>query len=256
MIICLAALEDTLKNFLEKCPDEHLDYGLVSYFYIRNDEHLENILKKINKKLFIDSGAHSFQHGTKVDFDKYTEEYAEFIKRWTNHPKIEGFFEMDVDNVLGYEKVKQLRSVLENASDKIIPVWHNNRGVDEFVKMCEENSGKRISITGFANNDIKDSQYNFFINEAHKHNCKIHILGLTRFELIQSLNLGKYDSVDSSSWKQTGIFGGINLPTKDKKIYRLKSLEGSTAHYKLFIASNFITARKMQLLYEDIDQSV
>lgn len=256
MIICLAALENAHHYFLNDIPDGHLDYGLVSFYYLSNEEHFEKILAKINKKIFIDSGAHSFQHGTKVDFDEYTKKYAEFIKKYTDNPKVEGFFEMDVDNVIGYEKVKELRSVLEAVSDKIIPVWHNNRGVDDFIEMCEKYSGRRIAITGFANNDIKDGQYNLFINEAHKHNCKIHVLGLTRFELIKTLNLGKYDSVDSSSWKQTGIFGGINLPTKDKNVYRVKSLEGLKAPCGDFITANYITARKLQLDYEDIDQAI
>ena len=42
---------------------------------------------------------------------------------------------MDVDNIIGYEKVLELRKILLEATDKIIPVWHKNRGIDEFKKM-------------------------------------------------------------------------------------------------------------------------
>ena len=254
MEVCLATLE-TSDYILEHLEKEELKFGLVSYYYLKNDL-IDTILTKISKKLLIDSGAHSFQHGKKVDFDKYTEEYAEFIKKYTDNPKIEGFFEMDVDNVIGYEKVLELRKKLEAVSDKIIPVWHNNRGIDDFVNMCKKYTGKKIAITGFANNDIKDSQYNLFINTAHKYGCKIHILGLTRYELIKSLNLGKDDSVDSSSWKQTAIFGGINLPTKNDNIYRFESVEGMKTNYKKYIYLNYLTAKEIQDRYENVDQSI
>lgn len=258
MIIYLAAIEYStgLKSIYPKIKDHYLKYGLVSFFYLKSQEELDNILKKVDY-LLIDSGAHSFQHGMKVDFDEYTFEYMQFIKRNTNNPQIIGFFEMDVDNVLGYEKVLKYREVLESVSDKIIPVWHNNRGVDDFIDMCKKYSGKKISITGFANNDITDGQYNLFLNTAHKYNCSVHILGMTRFELIQDLNLGKNDSVDSSSWKQTGIFGGINVVSQDYKWYRLKCFEDMrNIHYMTYMGMNFEAAKRIQDNYLDLDNSV
>lgn len=255
MRICLAATEMS-ENLLKLRPDNDLNYGLASYYYLRDDKHLNLILSKIKESLLIDSGAHSFQHGKKVDFIKYTKEYAEFIKRNTNNPKIEGFFEMDIDNVVGYEKVLEYRKILENVSDKIIPVWHNNRGIDDFVDMCKKYTGKKIAITGFANNDIKDSQYNLFINTAHKYGCKIHILGLTRYELIKDLNLGLDDSVDSSSWRQTAIFGGVNLPLNNKTIYKLSALEGMKIKFDKYLILNYFTAKIIQEMYEKEDYSI
>ncbi|MDY5929885.1 MAG: hypothetical protein SPJ27_07615 [Candidatus Onthovivens sp.] len=258
MIICLASLEFStgLKCIYEQIDDHYLKFGLVSFYYLKNQQELEQILTKVDY-LLIDSGAHSFQHGTKVNFDEYTHLYANFIKRNTDNKRILGFFEMDIDNVVGYEKVLEYRKVLEKVSDKIIPVWHNNRGVDEFIKMCEEHRGKRIAITGFANNDITDGQYNLFINEAHKHNCYIHILGLTRFDLIKELNLGLYDSVDSSSWKQTGIYGGLDVVKKKFNLNRLSCFEGlRNVHYSNFLSLNFEAAKRIQDNYLNIDNSI
>ena len=127
----------------------------------------------------IDSGAHSFQKGKKVDWIKYTYEYADFIKKFDT-PNVVGYFEMDVDNIIGYDKVLELRKILESVSDKIIPVWHKNRGIEEFKKMCQEYAGKIIAITGFKNEDIKDEQYLMFLKYAKKFNCKVHCLGMTR----------------------------------------------------------------------------
>lgn len=255
MRVCLATLE-TSGQLLDKMKENELNHGLTSYYYLQGQKQLDLILSKINKSLLIDSGAHSFQHGKKVDFLAYTKEYAEFIKNNTDNPKIEGFFEMDVDNVIGYDKVLEYRKILEEVSDKIIPVWHRNRGVNDFIEMCKKYTGRKIAITGFANNDILDSQYNIFINTAHKYGCRIHILGLTRYGLIKDLNLGKDDSVDSSSWRQTGIFGGINAHLPDKTIYKCSWPEGLKIHHTNFMYVNYYTAKRIQEMYEEVDNSI
>lgn len=254
MMICLAALETNMA-ILEGLEDESLDYGLTSFFYLKDQEHFENVLKKV-KYLLIDSGAHSFQHGKKVDFDSYTEIYARFIKRNTDNPKIIGFFEMDVDNVIGYQEVLRLRKKLTAVSDKIVPVWHQNRGVDDFIKTCEEWRGRRIAVTGFKNNDITDGQYNLFINEAHRHDCMIHILGCTRYRLINNLNLGLYDSVDSSSWKQQAIYNQLMLPYHENDIKTFEFFRGINFQENSLMKTDFLVAKYMQELYKFRDQSV
>jgi hypothetical protein len=215
-------------------------------------------MSKVSDKMLIDSGAFSFQHGKgkHQSLDSYTDEYAAFIKRNTSNPKIEGFFEMDIDNVIGYDEVLRLRKKLTAVSDKIIYVWHRNRSIEEFYKMCDELKGKKVGITGFANGDISDGQYNLFINEAHRRGCKIHVLGCTRYSLIQTLNLGKEDSVDSSSWKQGAIFGDVDLPTKKGGNFKLTAFEGMKTNYKKFMMANYLTARAIQEYYYPIDNSI
>ena len=122
--------------------------------------------------------------------------------------------------------------------------------------MCKEYTGRRVSITGFANNDIKDSQYNFFINTAHKYGCNIHILGLTRFELIKTLNLGENDSTDSNSWNQAGIFGNGFLIDNDHTLYKLGVFEGLKVHHLVLRSYNFYIYKAMQEIYNKIDNSV
>ena len=121
---------------------------------------------------------------------------------------------MDVDNVIGYENVLELRKILESVTDKIIPVWHKNRGISEFKKMCKDYQGKIIAITGFKNEDIQDHQYMMFLKYAKKYNCKVHCLGMTRRKILDTV---PFDFVDSSSWKQQAIYGrvGKNKVTKE-----------------------------------------
>lgn len=255
MQVYMAAMEGNIKHILENNEDDEVEFALISYYYIKdNDEKLAQICAKC-KHILVDSGAHSFQHGIKVDFEEYTRAYAKFIRKNTNNPKIIGFFEMDVDNVIGYEKVLELRAILEAESDKIIPVWHNNRGVDDFIDMCKKYSGRRISITGFGF-DVQESQYNLFINTAHKYGCNIHILGFTRLALLQNLNMGLNDSVDSSSWVQAGIFGRIKMLNKDGTLYEFGFPKGMKISQFIIRKLNFITYNNVARWYKDIDNSV
>lgn len=217
-------------------------YILCSYYYLE-----QNIFKKILDKselMIIDSGAHSFQKGKKVDWVEYTKQYADWIKK-NDCDKIVGYFEMDVDNIIGYDKVLELRKILETASDKIIPVWHKNRGIQDFKEMCQKYSGKVIAITGFKNEDIKDEQYIMFLKYAKQHDCKVHCLGMTRKKILDNI---PFDFVDSSSWKQQAIFGRIG----NKKV----SKEFSKTSRSIVMAQSMREAMRMQEHYHKKWQSV
>lgn len=189
---------------------------LLSFYYLKQD-----IFEQIRDKselILIDSGAHSFQKGKAVDWVKYTEQYAEWIQK-NDCKKIVGYFEMDVDNIIGYDKVLELRKILESVSDKIIPVWHKNRGIDEYKKMCHDYAEKIIAVTGFKNADIKDEQYPMFLKYAKKYNCKVHCLGMTRKKM---LNKVPFDYADSSSWKQQAIYGRVGEKKVSKEFSKQK----------------------------------
>jgi hypothetical protein len=195
---------------------DRYNWMLCSFYYLKQDIFEE--IKRKSQLVLIDSGAHSFQKGKAVDWVEYTKRYAEWIKK-NDSDKMLGYFEMDVDNILGYDKVLELRKILENASDKIIPVWHKNRGIDEYKKMCRDYAGKIIAITGFKNEDIKDSQYLMFVKYAKSHNCKVHCLGMTRKKVLDKV---PFDYADSSSWKQQAIYGRVGDRKVSKEFSRQK----------------------------------
>lgn len=190
-----------------------MKWNLMSYFYIKGKVELAEYIRDNSQEVLIDSGAHSFQKGKKVDWVEYTKQYAEFIKRF-DRPNVVGYFEMDVDNIIGYDKVLELRNILESVSDKIIPVWHKNRGIEDFKKMCKDYQGKVIAVTGFKNEDIQDHQYLMFLKYAKKYNCRVHCLGMTRKKILDKV---PFDYVDSSSWVQSSIFGRIDEKGKVSK---------------------------------------
>lgn len=215
-----------------------MKYNLLSYYYIRGKPEVAEKVKNNSQLILIDSGAHSFQKGTKVNWLEYTKQYAEFIKKYDSE-KVLGYFEMDVDNIVGYDKVLELRKVLESVSDKIIPVWHKNRGIEDFKKMCADYSGRIIAITGFKNEDIKDEQYLMFLKYARRSGCRVHCLGMTRKKILDSV---PFDFVDSSSWKQQAIFGRVG----GQKV----SKEFSKTQRRKVIFASYIEGMKMQIKYE------
>ena len=128
------------------------------YDYISKKKILDKYLsfRSLSDLILIDSGAHTFHTAQNIDFEKYTYEYADFIKK-TDNPKVTGYFEMDIDNRIGYKKVLKLREILDETSDKIIPVWHKNRGFKNYKKMCRNYDYVSISclpIEGIPNKDL------------------------------------------------------------------------------------------------------
>lgn len=215
-------------------------WNLMSYYYLRSDANHAVRVRDNSDLVMIDSGAHSFQKGVKVDWEKYTRDYAEFIREF-DKPNVVGYFEMDVDNIIGYDRVKQLRKILQLESgheEKIIPVWHKNRGVPEFHRMCEEHSGQTIAITGFKNEDIRDDQYLMFLKAAKSYGCKVHCLGMTRREVLDKV---PFDYVDSSSWVQSAVYGRVGK----RKVARSFS---KTNRADVFTAS-YLEAMKLQRHY-------
>lgn len=203
MKVFISGLESSEKNIINFCLINNIKipFLLTSYFYLRKKPELLNKFLMVSDQILIDSGAHSFQKGKKVKWVDYTKQYANFIKH-NDSDKIVGYFEMDVDNVIGYDNVLKLRKILENTSKKIIPVWHKNRSIDDFNEICKMYNW--VAITGFKNEDILDNQYLQFIKVANKYNTKIHCLGFTRVSLMDKI---PFYSVDSSTWKQAGNYG-------------------------------------------------
>lgn len=247
----MAGMEASLKEIQQ----DHCKFGLLS-FYSLTQKNWPIILEHIDH-ILVDSGAYTFQRGKSVDFDEFVDRYYNFIRENTNNPKITGFFEMDIDNIVGYEKVLEYRRKLESVSDKIIPVWHGNRGIPDYIEMCKKYSGRRIAITALGE-DIDTGQYNLFINTAHKYGCKIHILGMTDKRMMEVLNLGKEDSFDSVGWKMAGAFASIALWLNDNNHFMLAESMGRIAgvtspNYNII---NYHCFRRVQDYYVDIDRSL
>lgn len=184
-------------------PSRPADLNILESFYYVDD--LITSLIPHLKHFMLDSGAFTFfTQGKHVDWDEYVSRYIDYIK--ANDIKL--FFELDIDSLVGYDSVKEIRRRLELETGKRpIPVWHKSRGKEEFLRMCEEYD--YVAIGGIVSKEIKPEEYKYFpwfIREAHKRGAKIHGLGFTK---LKSLGLYHFDSVDSSSWTSGNRFGHV-----------------------------------------------
>lgn len=191
------------QGLYDKTITAHRPYILESFYYVNDDT--KRLLPYFGDFL-LDSGAFTFMQGKggSPNWDEYIERYANFIKE----NKVQKYFELDIDSVVGYERVKKYRKQLETLVGwECIPVWHKSRGVKEFQKMCDEYS--YAAIGGIVSGEIKKEQYGIFpamISEAHKRGCKLHGLGFTNLEWLPRCH---FDSVDSTAWTTGNRFGFV-----------------------------------------------
>lgn len=185
----------------DKTVTEYRPYILESFFYA--DEDTERLIPHFGDFL-LDSGAFTFMQGKggSPNWDEYIERYADFI----NRNKVEKYFELDIDVVVGYDRVKKFRAKLEKLTNRpCIPVWHLSRGLDEYKRMCDEYG--YVAIGGIVSGEIRKEKYGAFpalIGEAHKRGAKVHGLGFTALDWLKTCH---FDSVDSTAWTTGNRFG-------------------------------------------------
>jgi hypothetical protein len=214
---------------------------LQSFYYC--DSFTEKVIIPNCENFLLDSGAFTFMSSTKkaVDWNEYLRKYIDFI----NRNKVTHFFELDIDTVIGYERVKELRRTLENGTGKpCIPVWHKTRGMDEYYRMCEQYN--YIAIGGIVSKEIVPQEYKYFpkfIKIAHDNGAKIHGLGFTN---LQGLTKYHFDSVDSTTWTTGNRFGQV-YTFDGKTVVQSKRKEGTRiADHKAIALHNFTEWVKFQ----------
>ena len=182
--------------------------NILQSFYYADDFTSGTIIPNA-RNFLLDSGAFTFMNAAKggnVDFDSYTDRYIDFI----NTNKVQHFFEMDIDSVVGIDKVKQLRSRIERRTGKQpIIVWHKSRGKQSFIDSCKEYP--YVALGGIVTKEITQKDYKhfpWFIDTAHEHGAKIHALGLTALAALPKYH---FDSVDSTAWVSGNRFGGVYI---------------------------------------------
>lgn len=235
MRVHLAEAGNYIESFIEKKYLTNIKFNILfSFAYNKKIEtYQENA-----KYLLVDSGAFTFQQKGINKLDKYMKEYMQFIdenKKYENTY----FIEMDIDNIIGYSKVLDIRQSLFEITNKIIPIWHRSLGVPEYKKMCKEYS--YIGFSGVNKEDLLNTnQMRSFVEYAHKHNTKVHGLGVGARKTLLSV---PFDSVDATSWLKATRFGSYN----NKKL----SSKYSRKNYKKIALLELIQGIKTAQFYEN-----
>ena len=219
-------------NIVKNDENIFLNSNILQSFYYCNS-FTEKVIIPSCKNFMLDSGAFTFfTAGEKVNWDDYIKKYADFITK--NNIKL--FFELDIDSLIGHDRVIELRKKLEYLTGKkCIPVWHKSRGIEEYIKLCR--AYDYIAIGGIVSKEISKDEYKYFpelIKIAHKNKAKVHGLGFTNLSYLKRYH---FDSVDSSSWTCGNRFGiiykfdGENLISISKKTgQKLKDPKLTSVH--------------------------
>lgn len=220
MKIFLAGLNARPSFFNEAGSEKIPRFCLESFYSFKKWEH--HIIHEADE-FILDSGAFTYMQKNNVsdvNWFAYAEEYANFVLE----NNIRNYVELDIDSIIGYEKVLELRKFLEDKTNRpCMPVWHLWRGKDDFKRMIEEYD--YACIGGFVSNAgggiltsaNKMKYIAHFISEAHSNNCRLHGLGCTRTSSLTKL---KFDSVDSTSWLSGARYGQIHqFDGKRIKVY-------------------------------------
>lgn len=187
------------------------------------------------KSFLLDSGAFTFMQnaGARLNWEEYLERYAAFI----NQQKIDLFFELDIDSIVGIKEVERLRDKLETLTNKrCIPVWHKSRGLDYWEKMSRDYD--YIAIGGIVSGELKKPDYQHFpalLKIAKDNGAKVHGLGFTNLD---GLTKYKFDSVDSTAWLY-GNRGGFVYWFDGKTLQKVKAKEGQRLNAKQAAIHNF-----------------
>ncbi|UQT35709.1 hypothetical protein M5E82_09040 [Parabacteroides distasonis] len=121
MILYLAGYKPCAKRWNLDTKDIYL----LSSFWEHKSGHYGGYV--CQEKHILDSGAFSAFSGknNSFDWDGYVKKYADFVLK----NNIQRFFELDIDVVVGLEKVEYYRKYLEDRTGRRpIPVWHASRG--------------------------------------------------------------------------------------------------------------------------------
>lgn len=208
--------------------------NILQSFYCITSYYLDKI--HLYDNFLLDSGAFTFMNNQKKDIDwgKYIDDYINCINQYD----IKHFFELDIDCIVGHEKVKEMRKYIENKTNrKSIPVWHKSRGLNEFINLSQQYN--YIAIGGIVTKEITKKEYPYFnklLKIAKDNNCKVHGLGFT-----SANELKKYDffSVDSTAWCGGSRFGlAFKFNQGEIKYYEKKS-ENKRAKDKEITINNF-----------------
>lgn len=218
------------KNYLDIVYSEGVRDFLMSFEYVqgKSKEALDEY-RKMNIKIFIDSGAFTYQNDPKY-FEYTVEQWEKQIKRYlawgrANRDIIFAMANLDLERLVGVEQVdewnrKYFEPFMLETGIPICFIWHSPRGDEGWEKYCQ-----RYPYTGFSwVSEGSDLDFNYglkMLKVAEKYNTVVHGMGMTRTSILPKL---PFYTVDSISWK-SGLMYGLFSVFTDNKVKMFKKEE-------------------------------
>jgi hypothetical protein len=206
---------------------------LYSYFYIYQMRR-EGFIARMQEEYkdvewFLDSGAFTYFAKYKVEPHKlmpwkiYKKLYFNYVgETWERWCRIA---ELDLDNSFDELTLDVLAEWRDEMVEKwptapIMPVWHPNRGPEDWTSVCRD---KRFRHLAIGSGSGMDGMLRRMVMEARQRNKTVHGFGMTKVNT--SLQKIPYDSVDSTSWLMGQKFGTLFVFQNNK--FRLLGKDGS-----------------------------
>ena len=194
------------------------------------------------KDFLMDSGAFTIMNSksSRKNFDivQFTKEYGAFVKKWN----VKDFIELDVDSVFGMQTYINCLHMLQDITGRDpIRVMHTWRGKEYYEELTKKKDFVCLGgIAGTQNMNLARSNLQWFVDTAHKNNCKIHGLGIGTINLIRKYN---FDSVDSANWCSAHRFGAL-LRFNGHELCKYNGSEGAGKNEH--IATNFVARKSLK----------
>lgn len=118
--------------------------------------------------------------------------------------------ELDCDEVFGIERADAFRRNLRNlVGDRLLPVWHAQRGQEGWQEMIREYRYVCISpSTALGRRSRVGPMIREMIRDAHARGTYVHLLGNSSISTFQNWNV---DSLDSSAWAAGARWGELKI---------------------------------------------
>lgn len=211
--------------YLEKAQVNAL---MVSFEKIKGSKNLQERLREgfsWNPITYIDSGVFTFMRRAGVtvqnknaktvkpasfeEFREFARAYVEYLKR--DMDLWDWIIDLDCAELFGVEVEDRFRAGLKKlVGDKLLPVWHAQRGHEGWIKMVEEYPYVCMALAKGAGGRTRrnHAMVRTMIREAHARGTKVHILGMSTLEHFETYEA---DTMDSSSWASGVRWGEIKL---------------------------------------------
>lgn len=232
---------------------------LMSYHYIQNKHiKMKERFSGSNVRLFIDSGAHTYQNDPKyLEYDiDYWEKHLQGYLRWVekNREFIFAIASFDFENVVGPEVVDRwnkeyFEPFMIRTGIPVCFVWHQD-SYQTWDFYC-----KRYPYVGFSsvNTDgvsIDMDEYKDRLRVAENNGAVVHGFGMTRTSMLTEL---PFYTSDSTTWLVGLQYGEINY-WRDTKMSRLKK-DAWKGQYLDSLCSKYNLDREL-LLKEDVTEII
>ncbi len=216
---------------------------LLSYYYIRRrgkDEIEARLKKNRGMKILIDSGAFTFFNDPKYStksvewWEKYVENYVDFIRTHREH--IFACVELDIDSLVGKEKVDEWREkyfhALEKEGINVIYLYHLDKSLEDFDQLCKKHPYVGFSYIELKSTLTDQAEVDFVINNlfniAKKNKSAIHGFAVTGNKMLLNYPFFSADSTSYLSGAQFGTvtyFEGGKLKHLDKEVWKTQYIE-------------------------------